>query len=70
MHMSEEKKPLWLTTLTSKVNTLAEEFGLDDAGLERFRDFVVSVAKAQYVAGNSAGIHWARTGKNKSTAAA
>ncbi len=67
--MPEDKKPLWLTTLVSKVNAIAEEVGLDDRGLDRFREFIVSTAKAQYVAGNSAGIHWARTGKNKSAAA-
>jgi len=63
--MPEEKKPLWLMNLISKINSIAEEVGLEEDGVSRFRDFIVSIAKAQYVAGNSAGIHWARTGKNK-----
>lgn len=63
--MTEEKKPVWLVNLIAKINALAEKVGLDDDGVSEFRDFVVSTAKAQYVAGNSAGIHWARTGKNK-----
>lgn len=63
--MPEEKKPYWLVDLVSRVNSLAEEVGMDDSAVARFRDFIVTIAKAQYVAGNSAGIHWARTGKNK-----
>ena len=67
--MPEEKKPYWLVDLVSKINSLAEEVGLDDSGVHRFRDFIVTIAKAQFVAGNSAGIHWARTGKNKAAGA-
>lgn len=67
--MPEEKKPLWLVQLISKVNALAEEVGLDDEGIFRFREFILSTAKAQYVAGNNAGIYWARHGKNKAAGA-
>ena len=67
--MPEEKKPVWLVNLIAKINALAEEVGLEEDGISTFRDFIVSTAKAQYVAGNNAGIHWARTGKNKPAAA-
>lgn len=61
----EEVKAKWYVELVSAINTLAEELGIDDLGTRRMRDFVVSTAKAQYTAGNRAGIYWARTGKNK-----
>lgn len=67
--MPEEKKPIWLVNLIAKVNSMAEEVGLDDQGLDRFRDFIVTTAKSQYVAGNNAGIYWARHGKNKAAVA-
>ncbi len=67
--MPEEKKPIWLVNLIAKVNSMAEELGLDDQGLDRFRDFIVTTAKSQYVAGNNAGIYWARHGKNKAAVA-
>ena len=61
--MPEVQRPLWTVDLVSKINALAEECQLDDESTDRFREFVVSVAKSNYVAGNSAGIYWARTGK-------
>lgn len=61
----EEKKPKWYAELVNALNALAEELGLDDPGTQRMRDFVVSTAKSQYMAGNRAGIYWARNGKNK-----
>ena len=67
--MPEEKKPIWLVSLIAKINSLAEEVGLDDDGVSRFREFVVTTAKSQYVAGNNAGIYWARHGKNKAAGA-
>ena len=67
--MSEEKKQLWHVALVAKINALAEEVGLDDDGVSRFRDFVMTIAKSQYVAGNNAGIYWAKYGKNKAAAA-
>jgi len=67
--MPEQKKPVWLVNLIAKINTLAEEVGLEEDGISAFREFIVSTAKAQYVAGNNAGIYWARHGKNKPAAA-
>ncbi len=63
--MPEEKKQVWLANLIAKINALAEEVGLEDEPLSRFREFILSTAKSQYVAGNNAGIYWARHGKNK-----
>lgn len=65
----EDKKPKWYTELTTALNGLGEELGLDDIGTQRMRDFVVSTAKMQYMAGNRAGIYWARNGKNKTVEA-
>lgn len=57
----------WFDKLTSGLNSLAEELGLDDMSAARMRDFVVGIAKDQYKAGNRAGIRWARSGAmNKS----
>lgn len=54
--------------LIRAVNGFAEEIGLDDFNADRMREFVVSTAKSQYMAGNRAGIYWARNGKNKMAA--
>ncbi len=65
----EDKKPKWYAELLNALNALGEELGLDDLGTERMRDFVVSTAKSQYMAGNRAGIYWAKNGKNKAVEA-
>lgn len=63
--MPEIKKPFWIIDLVKKTNALAKDFQLDDLQTEIFRDFIVSQAKSNYVAGNNAGIYWARHGKSK-----
>jgi hypothetical protein len=49
----------WHEKLTQRANSLAEEFGLDDASAGRLRDFVVEIARSQYKVGNKSGIAWA-----------
>jgi hypothetical protein len=61
----QDNKPKWLVELTSSLNALSEEIGLDDSGASRMREFIVSIAKSQYMAGNRAGIYWAKNGKNR-----
>jgi len=56
----------WQQKLTSGINSLAEEFGLDDGSASRMREFVFQIAKDQYLAGNRSGIRWARTQGAKS----
>ncbi|MFC1787878.1 hypothetical protein ACFLZY_01515 [Patescibacteria group bacterium] len=49
----------WYKELMSKINNLAEEFGLDDLSCDKFRDFVFERSREQYMAGNRAGIAFA-----------
>ena len=55
--------------LIRAINGFAEEIGLDESTSDRMRDFILSTAKSQYMAGNRAGIYWARNGKNKAVGA-
>ena len=57
--MTDTKKDNWYKTLISKLNSLSEEFGLDDMQTVKFRDFVVAIAKDQYKVGNKSGAAWA-----------
>ncbi len=69
--MSSDNKTKWYQGLTDKVNTLAEEFGLDDGQSIRFRDFTFHLAREHYQTGNKSGIAWAfkqaREGKMRSS---
>jgi hypothetical protein len=57
--MSNLQTNNWYQALTDRVNTLSEEFGLDDMQTVSFRDFVVGLAREQYRVGNKSGISWA-----------
>ena len=57
--MSDTQNNKWYSALTDRVNTLSEEFGLDDSQSVRFRDFTMGLAKEQYRVGNKSGISWA-----------
>ncbi len=57
--MSTDNKIKWYQGLTDQVNTLAEEFGLDDGQSIRFRDFTFNLAREQYRTGNKSGASWA-----------
>jgi hypothetical protein len=63
--MPEQTRPLWLQRVISRANELSESFQLDDEQARTLREYVVWVARDNYIEGNSAGIHWARTGKNR-----
>jgi len=56
--MSNQPTTSWYKKLLSQLNSLGEEFGLDDLQNERFRDFTVALAKDQFRAGNKSGIAW------------
>lgn len=57
--MSDKQTTSWYKKLLSQLNSLAEQFGLDDLQLDQFRDFSVTLAKDQFRAGNKSGIAWA-----------
>lgn len=56
--MSDTSKNPWYKNLLSQVNTMAEQFGLDDIQTNNFRETVLAFAKTQYMAGNKSGIAW------------
>ena len=58
--MSEQNKNLWISKLANRAGELAEELELTEKQTEKLKDFVFSVAREQYRAGNSAGIRWGR----------
>lgn len=60
----------WFTDLTSRIQSLAEKFELDDMCTQELRNFIVEVAKTQYKIGNKSGIRWAYAKANGTPAAA
>ena len=58
--MDTENKSNWLTALIRSINSLSEQFGLDDQSTSTLRDFIVDIAREQYKIGNRSGIRWAR----------
>jgi len=59
-----ETKSKWYQELIAHLNDLATELGLNEDETERMRQYVLSIAKDQYMQGNRAGIYWARTQSN------
>jgi hypothetical protein len=57
--MNEEKKNNWFQALQDKINTLAEQFELDELQTHTFRDFVVTTAREQFKIGSRSGAGWA-----------
>jgi len=49
----------WYRSIIDKVNEFAESFGLNDLQTNRFRDFVMAIARDQFKAGNRSGAGWA-----------
>ena len=49
----------WYKNLCDRVNEVAESFGLDDPQTNRFRDFIMQIARDQFKAGNKSGAGWA-----------
>lgn len=65
----KRKRAKWYVTLVESVNTMAEELGLSDHATAKLRDFVITKAKEQYMAGNRSGIRWMRKQMNKKNGA-
>ncbi|PJA45612.1 hypothetical protein CO174_02345 [Candidatus Uhrbacteria bacterium CG_4_9_14_3_um_filter_50_9] len=57
--MNEEKKNNWFQALQDKINSLSEQFGLDEVQTHAFRDFVVTTAREQFKIGSRSGAGWA-----------
>ena len=53
--MNEEKKNNWFQALQDKINSLSEQFGLDEVQTHAFRDFVVTTAREQFKIGSRSG---------------
>lgn len=49
----------WHKLLCDRALSLSEQLGLDDTQTLFLRDFVVTIAKDQYLVGNKSGIAWA-----------
>ncbi|MDG1949380.1 MAG: hypothetical protein P8J32_00985 [bacterium] len=49
----------WYQQLSDRINSLAEQFSLDEIQHDTFRTFVVKLAKDQYKVGSKAGAGWA-----------
>lgn len=59
----------WFKKLQDKINEFAGQFGLDDSQTNRFRDFVMGIARDQFNAGNKNGVGWAFAEARKKIAA-
>jgi len=65
MSTQTETKSSWMRDMVTKVQTLAEDLQLDDDHtVSRLRDFVLGIAKEQYMIGNRSGISWMRRQMN------
>ncbi|MFH1405149.1 MAG: hypothetical protein ABIH21_03575 [Patescibacteria group bacterium] len=51
----------WFKDLVAKLNSIAEEVGLDDMSVDKLKEFMLEVARNQYSAGNRSGIAWAKS---------
>lgn len=66
----ETAKATWFMNLIAAVQGMAEELGLDDLSSQRLREFVLTIAKDQFKAGNRSGISWARRNQPKDASVA
>lgn len=59
----------WFKKLQDTINEFASQFGLDDSQTNRFRDFILGIARDQFKAGNRSGAGWAFDEARKKIAA-
>ncbi len=67
--MNDAPKARWYKDLIQRANNFAEEIGLDDFTTNKFRDFLLDIAKEQYRRGNKSGAAWAFSQAEKKLAA-
>jgi len=56
----QNNKATWFMALIGHAQAFAEKVGLDDDQTMALREIIVTIAKEQYMAGNRAGIAWAK----------
>jgi len=57
--METQNKVNWHKQLTTQVNSLAEQFELDEVQSSTLRDFATTLSKDQYSKGSKRGAAWA-----------
>lgn len=67
---TENKKTSWYHALTTGIETIGEQLELQGEERLALREFLMKMAKEQYMAGNKAGIKWLRMQMNKGPQAA
>ncbi len=66
----EKQAPKWYIEMTTKLNNLATNLGIEGPALAEIRNFVIEVAKSQYKSGNKSGIRFALSDEGKAYFAA
>ena len=66
---TQDKKNNWHTELTSRINSLSEQFELDEMQTSTLRDFITTLSKEQYRNGSKSGAGWAFEQARKKVAA-
>lgn len=52
-------KAKWYTQLMKRFEDLMARLGMPDPAIDELKEFMLSVAREQYMAGNRSGIRWA-----------
>lgn len=65
----QNRQTNWFKKLQDTINEFAGQFGLDDTQTNRFRDFILGIARDQFKAGNRSGAGWAFDEARKKIAA-
>lgn len=63
--IKDSKGESWYSQLLSNITSMSDQLQLASEQRESLRAFIMDVAKAQYCAGNKAGIKWLRIQMNK-----
>ncbi|MEK7105563.1 MAG: hypothetical protein AAB865_02685 [Patescibacteria group bacterium] len=58
--VKDTKSESWYSKILSNITSMSDQLELESEQRETLREFVLSIAKDQYCAGNKAGIRWLR----------
>ena len=61
----DPKADSWYSKLMGNITTLADSLEIGSDKRETLRDFIMEISRAQYCAGNKAGIRWLRVQMSK-----
>ena len=67
---NQQKQTGWYHTLMTGIETIGEQLDLQGEERLALREFIMKMAKEQYMAGNKAGIRWLRMELSKAPRAA